>query len=413
MRDQSTPRPRKRPASPTPPPGPEPSANGHTDEPEPKTSKPRRPAQTTAQPKTNKRGVRHQGNSKPADPSGEEKDQTELADLPACDGVEEPVSWLWQDRLPRCTVAIIQGVKGSGKSTWLRKIAAAVTGGPALPGERRRKGDVGAVLWYAGEESLFGRVLPGLRSAGADLKRCYLADTQGDQAVTLALPNDSTRLQARIMARGVRLVVIDPLFSFLDGCTDLYADSVAARRYILSLVRVAKATGCLIILSRNCTKDTSHGALSSGRGNGELGNTARSVLHCQEIPDSAGHYGLSVASCNEGAPAPTLTYRLVLQGASPVIEVLGQSDLSADDLAGGAESATDRSLIDQAKALIRSLLTGGKLDSKIVKDKAERSMIGTRTLQAAARALGVRVQREGSREATVSYWLAPKGGWAS
>lgn len=336
----------------------------------------------------------------------------DLHDVPAQDLRPRATDWLVPDRLEWGTIALLQGSKGSGKSTWLRAIAAHVTGGPrlAIVGGRRKL--LGSVLWYAGEEGLETRVRPGLEAAGANLARVYCADAlQTERQDRLALPADCERLTRRIRQRCAVLVVLDPLFAFSDGSCDLEGPSEPARHWMTELGRVATATGALVILSRNLTKDTSRGALAAGRGSGEIAHFARSVLHAQEIPGEPGRYALAVASCNAGRPCPAIVYELEDRAGVPVVRGRGETQATADDLAAGVQGEQERYLVELAKALIRRLLPEGRTDSKVVRAKAEAAMIGTRTLQTAARQLGVRYEREGSRESTVCYWLPPRGGW--
>jgi putative DNA primase/helicase len=340
-----------------------------------------------------------------------EEDTGDLDDVPASQIKTAKLQWLWENRLEWGSVAIVQGTKGAGKSTWLRAIAAFVTGGPPLPGMGRKKLEPGNVLWYSGEEPTASRVKPGLLAAGANIKRCFLADALGDDSKTLQLPNDCPRLRDRIILRKAKLVVIDPLFAFTDGTCDLEGPTVPARRFMKEIMRVAAETGATIILSRNNTKSTGNGALASGRGSGEIGNAARSVLHLAPFPDTADVYGLSVAACNTGAPVPILTYSLVPGKGSSIIKMVGTSDMTADELADGDEGSLDRTQLEDAKKLIKHMIPSGKMDSKFVKAKAELAMIGVRTLQRASKALGVRVKREGSRDNTVTYWHAPLGGY--
>ncbi|MCI0464547.1 MAG: helicase RepA family protein [Gemmataceae bacterium] len=338
----------------------------------------------------------------------------ELYDLAAAAIPAGRINWLWPDRLEWGTTAMLQGEKGSGKSTWLRALAAHVTGGPALPGLPRRRRALGNVLWYAGEEDLRGRVAPALAAAGADLERVFAADCHiEDPGESLRLPGDCDRLTRRIRHRSAVLVVIDPVFAFVDGTCDLEGPSLPARLFMQRLARVAKDTGALLLLSRNLTKDTSKGAVAAGRGSGELGNAARAVLHAQRLPGSTDLYGLAVAICNAGRPVPTLTYRLADQGGYPVIKLVGDVALSADDLVAGEEGDLDRHLKDRAKLLLRSLIPSGEVDSQTVKKKAAATMISERTLQQAAKELGVRSRREGTRESLVMYWMPPKGGWGA
>jgi hypothetical protein len=255
-------------------------------------------------------------------------------------------------------------------------------------------------------------VVPGLRAAGADLSRCFVADRYGeDETTQLQLPSDCPRLAARIRQRDVKLVVIDPVFAFTDPSADLEGPTAPSRYFMRELGRVAAQTGALIILSRNLTKDTSRGALAAGRGSGELGNAARCVLHLQTLPGRPGTFGLAVAACNSGRPVPTLTYRLADRDGQSVVEVIDTNELTADDLAAGEDADLDRSLKDQAKALLRHVLLNGHMDSKIIKGLADAAGIAVRTLQVAKRELKIPDRREGNRERTVTYWYPPKGGW--
>jgi len=308
-------------------------------------------------------------------------------------------------------VAILQGAKGSGKSTWLRAIVADVTGGPRLPGESARPRVAGNVLWYAGEEDLEERVIPGLLAAGARLDHVRFADDKGEDSDTLSLPNDCDRLAQTIRQESAVLVVIDPIFAFLDGSADVESAGIPARRFMRGLRRITAETGALILCSRNLTKDTSRGALSSGRGSGELANAARSVLHCHGLPQLPGLYGLAVAAGNDGAPVPTLTYQLVEMRGSGVVQTTGTTTLTADELASGEDGDVDRSQLAAAMALIRTMLPTGELLSTVVRSQAERAMLTTRTLQLAAQRLGVTYRRTGRREDTLVYWIAPPGGY--
>jgi len=340
-----------------------------------------------------------------------EQESPDLEVSPASQGKTERTEWLWKDRLEWGSVAIMQGQKGAGKSTWLRAIVADVTGGPRLVGERGKPRVAGNVLWFAGEEPRHKRVHPGLAAAGADLERVFTADTLAEESKTLALPNDCDRLRRLILANSVCLVVIDPLFSFLDGSIDVEAGTVPARRFVGQLLRVSAPTGCLILFSRNLTKDTSRGALAAGRGSGELGNAARSVLHVQELPHTPGVYGLACIT-NNGRPTATLTYRIEdSKNGAGIIVPIGSCELTADELCGGEDADLDRSNLDAAKALIRAMLPTGEVAATVVKDRAEAALISTRTLQLAAQRLGVRYRREGRREQTVVYWIAPSSGY--
>lgn len=341
-----------------------------------------------------------------------DEDYQDLPDTLASDLPSSKPNWFWRDRLEWATIAFLQGGKCAGKSSWLRTIASYVTGGPLLPGMKGKRKALGHVCWFAGEEALRTRVRPGLEAAGADLSKCHLFDLEDeDDSRHLALPRDVERLTRKVQQTGSKLVVLDPIFNFSDGTHDLEGPTVPARRFMAKLQRVATATGCLILTSRNLTKDTSRGALAAGRGGAELGNAARAVLHCQALPDNPRRFGLAVAANNNGAPVATITYHFELKGDVASVVVDGSTESTADDLSAGDEGDLEKYAKDRAKELIKTMLPRGRMKSTEIKQVAEEAMIRPGTLLAAAKALGVRYERTGSRENTECFWLPPLGGY--
>jgi len=350
----------------------------------------------------------------PAPEHDQEHDELppDLPETLASDIVAVQPNWFWKDRLEWETTAFFQGAKGAGKSSWLRKIAAYVTGGPLLFGMTGKPRKPAHILWFAGEEDLKYKVRPGLERAGANLDLCHLFDLSSeDEQDNLALPRDCDRLVRKCKQHAARLVVIDPIFSFSDGTHDLERSTVEQRRFMTRLQRVCKATGALLLMSRNLTKDTSRGAVAAGRGGGELGNAARSVMHCQELPDKPKFFGLAVAICNNGAPCPTVGYHFDAHDGYGVVVVDGGIDYSADDLVSGDEGNMERYSKDCAKRLIMDMLPKGRMNSQDIKSVAEAAMIRPGTLLAAAKALGITYERKGSRENTECWWIAPAKGY--
>src|SRR5579864_5140636 len=69
----------------------------------------------------------------------------------ASEVIPRETDWLSEGRLSMGALWFLDGNKGSGKSSIAAAVAAAITGGPPLPGGKQR--DQEAVLWFAGEES--------------------------------------------------------------------------------------------------------------------------------------------------------------------------------------------------------------------------------------------------------------------
>lgn len=324
---------------------------------------------------------------------------------------EKEQEYLLPGRIIKNAYSIIQGPKCCGKSTWIRAIASYVSGGkpiPKFPGKQRKPGKV---LYYVGEESLEETVRPGLRRMGANMDNILLADKHGgDKSNALRLPSEANRLIDLVFEHEIELVIIDPIFCFLSEGAEIEGGSTGARAFTDTIYRICKQGGTTVLLSRNVTKVTNRGALNAGRGSGELGNAARSVLHVQEIPGGE-EFAFAVAAINGGEIPPTIRYRFEKFDGGVKLDILGDSDITADEVASGEDGGLERTMIQRAKVLIETLIGDGRLDSVVVKEKAGQAMIGERTLLLAAQQLKVIREHEGNRENTRTFWMPPKDGW--
>ena len=183
----------------------------------------------------------------------------------------EKVLWLWPNLLEEGQVNLVQGRKQCGKSSWIRTVAAHVSGGPPLPGMQRRKRNTGVVLWFAGEEGLQTRVWPGLEAAGAVMSRVKVAHSHGtNSASPMRLPADTDRLIRLIRKLGVKLLVLDPIFNFSDGTLSLEKSTEEARRWMACPHRISHETGATVILARNLTKGRATCGSTRAAGPGRL-----------------------------------------------------------------------------------------------------------------------------------------------
>ncbi|WP_202919257.1 AAA family ATPase [Saccharothrix deserti] len=119
------------------------------------------------------------------------------------------VRWTWQDRVPAGSLSLVPGREGIGKSQFACWLAAQVTNG-TLPGALH--GEPRPVIYTATEDSWAHTVAP--RLAAADLDAVYRAEVDVDGIITgLTLPRDCEALGEEITARGVGLLILDPLLS--------------------------------------------------------------------------------------------------------------------------------------------------------------------------------------------------------
>lgn len=137
-----------------------------------------------------------------------------LVDLNEVD--EEPIYWALEDVFPLGTLAIMSGTADVGKSTLLATWAAQIMAGTA-------DGDLDGpttVLTAVGEDDL-GRVLkPRMRAAGADLSsgrfKVITVRSEG-RDTSLQIQEDLDAIRQAVVSTGARVVILDPVISYVDG----------------------------------------------------------------------------------------------------------------------------------------------------------------------------------------------------
>ncbi|MCD8188925.1 MAG: AAA family ATPase, partial [Clostridiales bacterium] len=123
------------------------------------------------------------------------------------------VEWLWYPYIPFGKITLLQGDPGDGKSTLALNIAAAVTKGSSLPDDMKLEKPLN-VIYQCPEDGSSATIKPRLMCAGADCSRIvYIVDAE--ERLTL----DDPRIEKTVADTGARLLVLDPLQSFLrqDG----------------------------------------------------------------------------------------------------------------------------------------------------------------------------------------------------
>jgi hypothetical protein len=132
------------------------------------------------------------------------------------DVAEEPIYWVIQDVIPLGTLTILSGAADVGKSTLLAAWLTQIMSGTA-------DGDLGGpatVLTAVGEDDL-GRVLkPRMKAAGADLKSGRLrviTITADGRDTALQIREDLADIRQALIDTGARVLVLDPIISYVEG----------------------------------------------------------------------------------------------------------------------------------------------------------------------------------------------------
>jgi hypothetical protein len=313
----------------------------------------------------------------------------------------------WGFRIPKAKVTEIIGEPGSGKSTMTMAIAAATSRGGPLPGTPAIS--VGAVLIFSAEDGVADTIVPRLIAHGADLNRVeictYVIGPDGLERLP-TLPDDVDLIEAKVKAGGALLVIIDPLSSFLSR--DLKANNEQDARIAMTpLAGLAQRTGAVILVVRHPNKSTGTAAISRAAGSGAFTAAARSSLVAGRDQE-ANELALAQLKSNLGPPEPALAYRIVgHENGAAMIEWLGESDATADQLFSAPKSAGEKSALDGACQFLTEQLADGPVAQQELFKRAKRERISEPTLRRAKKKLKILSDKEGEFDGGW-LWELPK-----
>jgi Bifunctional DNA primase/polymerase, N-terminal/AAA domain len=306
------------------------------------------------------------------------------------------VDWLWNPFLPLGMLSMISGDPGSGKSYIAQNIAAEGSRG------RLRDGRIVApfsTLYLTVENPEHEVMRPRFDLLGGDPSRFYLLkgtsltvdEEQMKGSVTLA---DVHILGMAIKETGARLVVVDPLQSFLGSGVDLHRSN-ETRPVLDGLGKLAEEQDCSILILRHLAKTGGGKAIHRGLGSIDLTGAVRSEMLAGALPDDPDSRALIHIKSNVGPLGRALGYAIDGEGR---FSWTGESTITAFDLLASPEGP-DRKLTEATQWLSEKL-KAGSVEQREVREQAEAAGISYRTLQRAKVAL-----RICSRKATFG------GGW--
>jgi hypothetical protein len=312
-----------------------------------------------------------------------------------------PVRWLWRDRLAQGRISLLVGVPGCGKSFVSCDLAARISTGSQWPdGSPIERGEV---IFITAEDDPHDTIRPRLDVHGADVSKVHLlqgvhrVDPTGERKEQMFSLADVVILEkAMAQVKNCRLIVIDPIGSFLGGRTDSNRDN-EVRSVLAPVSKIAEVSGAAILIVAHRRKGSSGSADETTLGSRAFTGLARAVWHLSKDPDDPkrrlflpGKNNLSGISSGlafsiEGDPAA------VRWEPDPLL-------MDADDaMAAERESSDrgDRSAIGEAILWLKEELSGGAVPTKSIKERAKQDGIAERTLERAASKLSILREREG------------------
>jgi hypothetical protein len=332
----------------------------------------------------------------PSMPTGWEPDLVCMKDIEP-----RPVSWLWRNRIASGRISLLVGMPGCGKSFVSCDMAARVSTGrdwpDGSPCER------GSVLFITAEDDPADTIRPRLDAHHADVVRVHLLagakriDPNGKPSeVMFTLAELSILERAMERIDHCRLIVVDPIGSFLGAGTDSHRDN-EVRGVLAPLSKLAERYGAAVLVVAHRRKSVSGVADDTALGSRAFTGLARSVWHLSKDGDDPKRRLLLPGKCNLSAEPDGLAFAIVGDPASIEWEP-NPVAMSADDALSKERSAAEsgqRSAHDEAVDWLAEKLSEGTQHAKELKRLAKEDGIAVRTLERAKSTLGIVHSREG------------------
>jgi hypothetical protein len=315
----------------------------------------------------------------------------------------EPVSYVWEGRIPKRSVSLVVGPPGLSKTMMLIELMARLSRGQ-LDGDHRGSPQSSVIL--SAEDSAAHTLVPRLIAAGADLERVVLLTMSRDGFEgDLRLPDDIDHLEDVIVRHGSAFVVVDPLSAHLANSVDGHRDQ-DVRLALGPLARVADRTGAGVAAVVHLNKAPSTDLFLKVSGSIGITAAARSILVVARDPeDEDGEQGykrvLVHGKFNLGPYAPSLRFEVeprTIHSAGQTISTAGivwrgiAEGIGPSDVLGTPREPLKR---DQAERLLLELLGNGPRPAAEVYAKAEDAGVSEMTLKRAKKNLGIESFREG------------------
>ncbi len=320
----------------------------------------------------------------------------------ASDVQMEPVDWLWEHRLPKGHLTLVDGPPGHGKSTWTLAVIGIATSGSPWPDGSPGSVPINCAI-FTTEDDAQTTVVPRLAFAGANLERVHIYQAHKDDDGTilpLTIPEDLLDLERSWVEHDIKLVVFDPLGAWYgpDVNSNIDAD---VRRALGPLFMVINKLGIVCIGIRHFTKG--HQPLAAYRGGGSVGGVAQARMgyHFMENPDRPEEVLLAQAKGNLGPEMPTLAFSresgTIETPEGKLIEVYrltyaGERHVTAQEL-NVERKGPPPTLRTEAEALLQEMLADGPRMARDVAAAAKARSISEKTLNRARKSLKVKAEQ--------------------
>jgi hypothetical protein len=290
---------------------------------------------------------------------------------------------------------MLSGDPGAGKTFLALAIAAALTTGQ-LP----NSGELCApldVICLTVENDPACVLRPRFDALGGDPKRLHLLRGSvvnvgdGDEYGGFGL-KDTSVLREGLEKTGARLMIVDPIQSFLGAEVDVHRSN-ETRPVLDGLTRLAEEYDCCVLLLRHLSKSPSPRAIHRGLGSIDLTGAVRTEMLAGCSPDDRQERAMVQIKNNLGPYGPTQGYKI--DEGTGQFSWTGESALTQSDILAPERTGQEDTARSEATEWLRTYLAGGRRTPDEVKHAAQGSGFSWATVRRAKQDAGVQSHKAG------------------
>ncbi|MCA9270288.1 MAG: AAA family ATPase, partial [Planctomycetales bacterium] len=312
------------------------------------------------------------------------------------------VSWLWPERIPLGRITLLVGRPGEGKSFLTTDAAARVT--TRTPWPDGSDCPQGSVILISAEDDPADTIRPRLDAHCADVRRVHLlsavrrvdGDEQYERLITLA---DVDAIEASLLKLpDCKLIVVDPIGSFLGGGTDAHRDN-EVRGVLAPIAKLAEKHGPAVLVVAHRRKSVGNFADDTALGSRAFTGIARAVWHLTRDVNNKARRLLLPGKNNLAHEGDGLAFSIIGEPARiswerDPVAMSADDALAAEGQAREQKPGPEAKALDAASAWLGKTLASGPRLAKDLLDEWKNGQGGSkRTLDRAKQSLAVEAYR--------------------